>query len=71
MNDAGRTIVYLIEKCLRWLYVTRRKNAVYRVFVSTIIFLGVIAWICIYLSNRMLIKEQQISSFLRGLVNVY
>ena len=40
MNDAGKTIVYLIEKCLRWLYVTRRKNAVYRVFVSTIIFLS-------------------------------
>lgn len=39
MNDVGKTIVYLIEKCLRWLYVTRRKNVVYRVFVSTIIFL--------------------------------
>ena len=71
MNDVGKTIGCLIEKCLRWLYVTRRKNMVYRVFVSTIIFFGVIAWICIYLSNRMLIKEQQISSFLRGLVNVY
>lgn len=39
MNDAGKTMVYLIEKCLKWLYVTRRKNMVYRVFVSTIIFL--------------------------------
>ncbi len=71
MNDVGKTIGCLIEKCLRWLYVTRRKNMVYRVFVSTIIFLGVIAWICIYLSNRMLIKEQQLSSGEKQIVSLF